>query len=221
MNDILKASEVSKAFGGTKIVNSVNVSVRPGEAVVLLGPSGSGKSTLLGLLAGLERPDSGSVHLDGEDMGGLDEDQLSLLRREKVGFVFQAFHLIPTLTALENVAFPLYPTAIPVRDQRRRALALLEQVGLAHRQDNLPAKLSGGERQRVAIARALVNQPRLIFCDEPSGNLDSKTSADILGMLFALNRDQGVSLFIVTHDQSLAGRAHKVLHMHDGEVVTQ
>lgn len=221
MNNILETSGLSKTFGNTKVVDTVSISLRHGEAAVLLGPSGSGKSTLLGLLAGLEHPDAGSVLLDGEDMGKLDEDQLSLLRREKVGFVFQAFHLIPTLSALENVAFPLYPTAIPASERRRRALDLLERVGLAHRQDNLPSKLSGGERQRVAIARALINHPRLIFCDEPSGNLDSKTGAEIIELLFGLNRDQGVSLFIVTHDQSLAGRAHTVLRMHDGEVVTQ
>ena len=221
MNDILRTSNLSKTFDGTKAVNDVSISIKQGETAVLLGPSGSGKSTLLGLLAGLERPDAGNVLLDGEDMGKLDEDQLSLLRREKVGFVFQAFHLIPTLTALENVALPLYPSAITASERRQRALKLLEQVGLAHRKDNLPARLSGGERQRVAIARALINHPRLIFCDEPSGNLDSKTGAEILEMLFALNRDQGVSLFIVTHDQTLADRAHIVLRMHDGEVVTQ
>ncbi|MEL7639687.1 MAG: ABC transporter ATP-binding protein [Solidesulfovibrio sp.] len=221
MNDILITRGLNKAFGNTKVVSNVNITAKQGEAVVLLGPSGSGKSTLLGLLAGLERPDSGEILLDGDAMARLSEDQLSLLRRQKVGFVFQAFHLIPTLSALENVAFPLYPTDVPIKEQRHRATTLLEQVGLAHRQDHLPAKLSGGERQRVAIARALVNHPKLIFCDEPSGNLDFKTGSDILDMLFALNRDQGVSLFIVTHDQSLVERAHKVFHMHDGEVVTQ
>lgn len=218
MPEILIAKELWKKYDNLEIVRNASLRLPAGKTVALLGPSGSGKSTLLSLLAGLERPTQGEVFLDGQALSPLSEDDLCLLRREKVGFVFQAFHLIPTLSALENVAFPLYPTGVPQNERRQRALEFLTKVGLADRRDHQPAKLSGGERQRVAIARALVNRPRVLFCDEPTGNLDSQTGAEILDLLFGLNLEQSMTLFMVTHDQNLAARADETLFMRDGEV---
>ncbi len=218
MPEILIAKELRKSFDGLEIVRNASLQLPAGKTVALLGPSGSGKSTLLSLLAGLERPTRGEVYLDGQALSPLSEDELCLLRREKVGFVFQAFHLIPTLSALENVAFPLYPTGVPKKERQQRALDLLQKVGLAARKDHLPAKLSGGERQRVAIARALVNRPRVLFCDEPTGNLDSQTGGEILDMLFGLNLEQAMTLLMVTHDQELAARADETWFVRDGEV---
>ncbi|BEQ15336.1 ABC transporter ATP-binding protein [Desulfoferula mesophila] len=217
-NDILIATQLWKDFDGLEVVRNASLQLPAGRTVALLGPSGSGKSTLLSLLAGLERPSRGEVFLDGQALSPLSEDELCLLRRHKVGFVFQAFYLIPTLSALENVAFPLYPTGVPKRERQARALELLSQVGLAARREHLPAKLSGGERQRVAIARALVNRPRVLFCDEPTGNLDSQTGGEILDLLFELNLEQSMALLMVTHDRGLAARADETWHMHDGEV---
>lgn len=218
MSEILVAKELEKSFDGLKVVRNASLQLPAGKTVALLGQSGSGKSTLLALLAGLERPTQGEVFLDGQALSPLSEDELCLLRREKVGFVFQAFHLIPTLSALENVAFPLYPTGAPKQERQSRAMELLQRVGLAARRDHLPAKLSGGERQRVAIARALVNRPRVLFCDEPTGNLDSQTGGEILDMLFGLNLEQTMTLLMVTHDQGLAARADETWFMRDGEV---
>jgi putative ABC transport system ATP-binding protein len=215
---MLITKNLCKSFGDLEVVRDVNLTVSSGKAVALLGASGSGKSTLLSLLAGLESPTRGEVFLDGQALSQLGEDELCLLRRDKVGFVFQAFHLIPTLSALENVAFPLYPTALGKKERRDRAGELLRRVGLAARRDHLPAKLSGGERQRVAIARALINQPRLLFCDEPTGNLDSQTGGEILDLLFGLNREQAMTMLMVTHDQGLAGRTDQTWLMRDGEV---
>ena len=218
MPEILVAKELAKSFDGLEVVRNVNLQLPAGKTVALLGPSGSGKSTLLSLLAGLERPSRGEVFLDGQALSRLSEDDLCLLRRRKVGFVFQAFYLIPTLSALENVAFPLYPTRVPKNERRQRARELLRQVGLAARRDHLPAELSGGERQRVAIARALVNRPRVLFCDEPTGNLDSRTGGEILAMLFGLNLERSLTLLMVTHDRGLAARADETWFMRDGEV---
>ncbi len=218
MNEILRTEELHKSFNGLEVVNNVNLKVDQGELVALLGPSGSGKSTLLGIMAGLESPTKGHVYIDDRKLEDLSEDQLALLRREKVGFVFQAFHLIPTISALENVAFPLYPVNLSSAERTDRARTLLDQVGLAHRWKHRPAELSGGERQRTAIARALVNKPKLIFCDEPTGNLDSKTGREIMDLLLGLNQEKGVSLFVVTHDQNIADNANRIFEMQDGEV---
>lgn len=209
---------VSKHFDTVSPVQNVSFTVEQGEFTTLLGPSGSGKSTLLGLVAGLEKPSEGSISLQAHKITGLSEDDLALLRRKSVGFVFQAFHLIPTLTALENVAFPLYPVKMDSKERKKRAAALLDKMGLADRTDHLPSRLSGGERQRVAIARALVNEPAILFCDEPTGNLDSKTGREILALLTTLNKEQGVTLFIVTHDQEIAKLSNRSLFMQDGEV---
>jgi putative ABC transport system ATP-binding protein len=214
----IEAREVTKHFGVIAPVRQVSFAIDRGEFVTLLGPSGSGKSTLLGLVAGLENPTSGQVLLDGRDLAQLGEDELALFRREHVGFVFQSFHLIPALSALENVALPLYPVKLAAGDRRERARRLLYRVGLSDREDHLPSRLSGGERQRVAIARALVNRPGIIFCDEPTGNLDSVTGKEILDLLLQLNREEQVTLFMVTHDAGIAGLSHRSLHMKDGEV---
>ncbi len=214
----ITVQNVSKHFDTVSPVKNVSFTVEQGEFITLLGPSGSGKSTLLGLVAGLEKPSEGSISLQSQEITGLSEDNLALLRRNSVGFVFQAFHLIPTLTALENVSFPLYPVKMDIKERQQRAATLLGKIGLADRADHLPTHLSGGERQRVAIARALVNEPQILFCDEPTGNLDSKTGKEILDLLTSLNREQGVTLFIVTHDQEIAKLSNRSLFMQDGEV---
>ena len=218
MSEIIRTEDLSRSFQELEPVQNVNISVNSGEFVTLLGRSGSGKSTLLGLLGGLDRPTSGRVFLADNDLNELNEDELALLRRRNVGFVFQAFHLIPTLPAVENVAFPLYPERISSGDRKSRATALLRKMGLENRAHHLPSKLSGGERQRVAIARALINNPKLIFCDEPTGNLDSKTGNEIIDLLVQLNKENSVSLFMVTHDEAIAEKSDRSFIMKDGEV---
>jgi len=218
INDAIAVQNVSKHFATVSPVRDVSFQVTAGEFITLLGPSGSGKSTLLGLVAGLEKPSEGSIRLQGREITECSEDELALLRRDFVGFVFQAFHLIPTLSALENVSFPLYPVQMETKERQERAMALLEKVGLADRAEHLPSRLSGGERQRVAIARALVNEPAILYCDEPTGNLDSATGREILTLLSTLNQDREVTLFMVTHDRDIAKLSHRSLFMHDGEV---
>ena len=198
------------------VLKDISFRVDPGGFVAVVGPSGSGKTTLLGLLAGLDRPTTGRVRLDGEDLGRLDQDALARLRGEKVGFVFQAFQLIPTLTARENVQVPLElrgDSATGVADE------LLSRVGLAERGHHYPAQLSGGEQQRVALARAFSNRPRILFADEPTGNLDATTGAGIIDLMVELNRDLGTTLVLVTHDLDLAGRARRTIRLADGRVV--
>jgi putative ABC transport system ATP-binding protein len=214
----ITVQNVSKHFDTVSPVKNANFTVDQGEFVTLLGPSGSGKSTLLGLVAGLEKPSEGSISLQNQEITNFSEDELALLRRQSIGFVFQAFHLIPTLTALENVAFPLYPVKMEVKERQNRAATLLDKMGLSRRAGHRPTRLSGGERQRVAIARALVNEPEILFCDEPTGNLDSKTGKEILDLLTALNQEKGVTLFIVTHDQEIAKLSNRSFFMQDGEV---
>ena len=184
--------------------------------MAILGPSGSGKSTLLALMAGLDRPTSGRVFLDGVELGPLGEDARARLRAEKVGFVFQSFHLIPTLTARENIQVPLELRGL---DARFRADELLERVGLRDRGHHYPTQLSGGEQQRVALARAFSHQPRVLFADEPTGNLDGATGARVIELMSELNRESGTTLVLVTHDQTLAGRAGRILRLNDGMVV--
>jgi putative ABC transport system ATP-binding protein len=200
------------------VLRDVSFSIDQGEFVAIVGPSGSGKTTLLGLLAGLDTPSRGSVHLDGTDMTALDEDARARLRGEKVGFVFQSFQLIPTLTAIENVQVPL-----ELRGENHvveRARDVLERVGLGDRLDHYPTQLSGGEQQRVAIARAFSNRPRILFADEPTGNLDSDTGARIVELLESLNRESGSTVVLVTHDLTLARRARRVVRLSDGAVVS-
>jgi len=203
--------------GMLTVLQDISFGVDPGEFLAIVGPSGSGKTTLLGLLAGLDRPASGRVWLDGDDLSGMDEDERAALRGAKVGFVFQAYQLIPTLTALENVQVPL-----ELRGDRDegRARELLERVGLGDRTGHYPAQLSGGEQQRVALARAFCTRPRILFADEPTGNLDQRTGAGIIDLMTDLNREAGTTLVLVTHDPDLAGRARRILRLADGRLVS-
>jgi putative ABC transport system ATP-binding protein len=199
------------------VLKDITFSLEPGGFLAILGPSGSGKTTLLGLLAGLDRPSAGTVYLDGQELGSLTEDQRARLRGEKIGFVFQAFQLIPTLTAQENIQVPL-----ELRGDARpaaRARELLDCVGLAGRGHHYPAQLSGGEQQRVALARAFSSRPKLLFADEPTGNLDAATGATIIDLMVELNRDLGTTLVLVTHDLDLAARARRTIRLADGRVV--
>ena len=200
------------------MLRDVSFTIRDGEFVAIIGPSGSGKTTLLGLLAGLDVPSAGTVILDGADLGALGEDARARLRGEKVGFVFQSFQLIPTLTALENVQVPL-----DLRGDRHasaRARDLLARVGLAERTHHYPVQLSGGEQQRVAIARAFSNSPKVLFADEPTGNLDASTGGRIVELLESLNREDRTTLVLVTHDPAIAGRARRVVRLSDGAVIS-
>jgi putative ABC transport system ATP-binding protein len=215
---ILQATDLMKRYGDLPVVMGVSLAMQPGEFVSLVGRSGSGKTTLLSLLSGLDRADAGQVLLDGVDIGRASEDELALLRRRSVGFIFQSFQLIPTLTAWENVALPLFPVKMPEAERRERAVALLNQMGLGQRLDHLPGELSGGEKQRVAIARALIGQPKLIFADEPTGNLDSQTGQEIMDVLRQLNSDKGIAILMVTHDLELSKSSNRVLRMQDGEL---
>ncbi|WP_420129610.1 ABC transporter ATP-binding protein [Longimicrobium sp.] len=219
---MLIADDLQKTYrsGGRPLSALQNVSFRvePGETVAIVGPSGSGKTTLLGLLAGLDRPTGGRVLLDGTDMGALSEDDRARLRREKIGFVFQSFQLIPTLTARENVAVPL--DLAGTGGGAARADELLERVGLGGRGHHYPTQLSGGEQQRVALARAFIHRPSILFADEPTGNLDAATGARIIELMMELNRELGTTLVLVTHDLELAGRMRRVVRLADGAVVS-
>ena len=218
---ILRCDALTRTYvsGGSPIavLKSITFDVPPGGFLAIVGPSGSGKSTLLGLLAGLDRPTSGHVVLDGQDLSALTEDERAKLRAEKVGFVFQAFHLIPTLTARENIQVPL---ELRGEDGRARAEELLARVGLLDRGHHYPAQLSGGEQQRVALARAFCNKPRILFADEPTGNLDAANGQRVIGLMTELNRELGTTLVLVTHDPDLAERARRVIRLRDGAIVS-
>ena len=202
------------------VLRDVSFEVPQGAFVSIVGPSGSGKTTLLGLLAGLDSPSQGTVSLDGTDLGSLNEDQRASLRGRKVGFVFQSFQLIPTLTALENVQVPLELAGqVSSKDAAERATDLLTRVGLADRTHHFPQQLSGGEQQRVALARAFVNEPRILFADEPTGNLDGATGERIVELLESLNRERGCTIVLVTHDVALASRTQRTIRLRDGNVV--
>ena len=198
------------------ILKTISLDICRGEAVGLVGPSGSGKSTLLMTMAGLERPDSGAVLVDGTDLAGLDEDALARFRGRRIGIVFQSFHLVPTMTALENVALPL--ELADEADAFERAGAELGAVGLGERLHHYPAQLSGGEQQRVAIARAIVPNPAILVADEPTGNLDENTGGSIIDLLFALKRDRGATLVLVTHDLNLARLCDRMVRLRSGQV---
>ncbi|SFL63794.1 putative ABC transport system ATP-binding protein [Desulfomicrobium norvegicum] len=202
--------------GPVNILSGVNLRVTQGETLAVVGPSGSGKTTMLMLMAGLERPTLGQVQVAGVDLTALTEDALSRFRREHLGIVFQAFHLIPTMTALENAALPLEFAHHP--QARGRALEALEQVGLGHRGSHYPSQLSGGEQQRVALARAFAARPRIILADEPTGNLDEETGARVMELLFTLQAEENATLVLVTHDRSLAERCDRVATMHSGRM---
>ncbi len=217
---MLKCENLTQTYlsGGREltVLKDISFEIASGGYVAIVGPSGSGKTTLLGLLAGLDRPTRGSVTLDGQDLGSLDEDGRARVRGEKVGFVFQSFQLIPTLTAAENVQVPL-----ELRGEEAAGVAseLLARVGLGDRGHHYPAQLSGGEQQRVALARAFSNRPKILFADEPTGNLDAATGATIIDLMSELNRDMGTTLVLVTHDLDLAARARRTIRLADGRVI--
>jgi len=206
--------EVQDASGKLAILRDISFALEAGQTAAIVGASGSGKSTLLGILAGLDTPTAGTVHLAGQDLFALDEDQRAALRARHVGFVFQSFQLMPNLTALENVMLPLELAG--VSDARPQATAMLQRVGLGERLQHRPKVLSGGEQQRVALARAFVVQPRLLLADEPTGSLDHATGAAIMDLMFALNREQGTTLVLVTHDRQLAERCERCLTIEAG-----
>jgi putative ABC transport system ATP-binding protein len=211
--------QVSSPEGTLTILSDVSLAIRPGETVAVIGASGAGKSTLLALLAGLDEPSSGQVWLAGSELSALDEDGRAAARARHVGFVFQSFHLVPSLTALENVMLPLELAGR--RDARTQALETLAHVGLAERVGHYPRQLSGGEQQRVAIARAFVTRPAVLFADEPTGNLDTATGARIMDLLFGLNAAAGTTLVLVTHDRTLAERCGRIVRLDAGRVVAE
>lgn len=221
METILDIKNVSKAYRSASheltVLDNINFSINKGDTVAITGPSGSGKTTLLGLAAGLDRASSGSVTLNNIALDNLNEDQRAAVRNQYVGFIFQNFQLLPTLTALENVMVPLELRG--AKNIRTTAMSLLDKVGLADRSHHYPVQLSGGEQQRVSLARAFSNQPALLFADEPTGNLDAETSEKVIKLLFDLNKDAGTTLVIVTHDLELAARTNRIIKIKGGKLI--
>lgn len=219
---MIQASALSKVFGSgdtqVQALRDVSLQIAENEFVAIMGSSGSGKSTLMNILGCLDTPSSGGYQLAGADVSQLDDAALSAMRNQHIGFIFQSFHLLPRLSAAENVALPLRYTATPAEQALQRAETLLQQVGLGHRMHHKPAEMSGGQRQRVAIARALINNPKVIFADEPTGNLDSKTSVEIMQLLTELHR-QGNTVVMVTHEDDIAAYAQRVIRMRDGQIL--
>jgi putative ABC transport system ATP-binding protein len=218
---IALTKSIETATHRVDILRGIDFEIQHGEFVAIMGPSGSGKSTLLGLLAGLDSPTSGKIILAGDDITGLDEDKMALLRGRKIGFVFQSYQLLPTLTAEENVLLPFELTGGTGPEGRKRARELLESVGLPERRDHYPVQLSGGEQQRVALARAFMVRPPILLADEPTGNLDSHNGQHILDLMIALNQREGTTLVLVTHDPVLSSRAERRITLRDGVVVSQ
>lgn len=220
MTASIRTESLTKRFlNGVTALRDVSITIAPGEFVALIGRSGSGKSTLMNILGGLDSPSGGSVYFDDEEVDYMDRKRLIHLRRTEVGFVFQQFNLIPTITAIENVAYPLLFNYTPWEERNQQALRLLTLVGLADRADHLPHELSGGEQQRVAIARALVGDPHIILADEPTGNLDSKNSAEIYRLMRTINQEQQVTFLVVTHERELASYCDRTIELRDGTVV--
>jgi len=215
----IRARNVTLSLGAVQILRGIDLDIAPGESLAILGASGSGKSSLMAVLSGLERASGGSVIVAGTDYGALDEDALARARRGKIGIVLQSFHLLPTMTAIENVAVPLELAG--EADAFTRAAQELEAVGLGHRLDHYPAQLSGGEQQRVAIARAMAPGPAILFADEPTGNLDAATGAAVIELLFDRQRATGATLLIITHDPELAERCDRIVEMRDGTIVAE
>ena len=221
MSEILKVKSLSKVYGSKTnaltVLSDINFSVLKGESVAIIGPSGSGKTTLLGLCAGLDRVTEGEIILNHISLNELNEDELAQVRNQNIGFVFQNFQLIPTLTALENVQVPLELRG--VKNTMEPSIALLERVGLGVRKNHYPSQLSGGEQQRVAIARAFSNNPEILFADEPTGNLDEETGKSIEALLFEINKEKGTTLIIVTHDLELAQKTHQIIKIKGGTII--
>ena len=221
---MLKVERLTKTYraagGPLTVLREVSFEIGAGASLAVVGPSGSGKTTLLGLCAGLDRPSGGNVVLAGESIGTLDEDGRALVRNRHVGFMFQNFQLVPTLTALENVLVPLELRGEGGRETEATGRELLERVGLGERCDHYPVQLSGGEQQRVALARAFMNRPKILFCDEPTGNLDGDTAAAMVELVFGLNREKGTTLVLVTHDLELARRCGRVIRLKGGLVIS-
>lgn len=219
---MLQVRNISKIYGqdAAQVValNNVSLHVSEGDFIAIMGPSGSGKTTLLNIIGGLDYPSSGEIILDGKRIDNLNEDDLVHIRRGKIAYIFQEYHLLPSLTALENVMLPL--TFCGTKKEADKGLEILRRVGLEKRADHRPSQLSGGEQQRVAIARALINNPSLILADEPTGNLDQKTGIEILRLFDELNKD-GRSIIVVTHNQVIANRAHKIIVLHDGQIINE
>ena len=218
---VLDVRNVSHGFNDQSghrlsVLESLDLRINPGDSVAIIGPSGAGKSTLLSLLAGLDIPESGEILFQGEAFSGLSEDQRAAVRRGRIGFVFQSFQLLQGLTAVENVMLPLELTGMSVAQAKQRAMKWLERVGLGARTHHRPRMLSGGEQQRVALARAFVNEPALLFADEPTGNLDRRTGESVSELLFELNQETGTTLILVTHDERLASRCQRILSLEDG-----
>ncbi|KUO39945.1 MAG: hypothetical protein APZ16_04590 [Candidatus Hadarchaeum yellowstonense] len=225
MKEVVNVQQVSKVYRMGEVdlqaLNGVSLKILPSENVSIIGPSGSGKSTLLHLMGCLDRPTSGKIYIDGVDTSKLNSNKLAEIRRNKIGFVFQFFYLIPTLNALENVELPMMFAGVGERERRERAEELLELVNLKSRMKHRPAELSGGERQRVAIARALANNPKIVLADEPTGNLDSASGKEIIDLLKRLNEEKGVTLVIVTHDPYIASIMERTIYLKDGRIVKE
>jgi putative ABC transport system ATP-binding protein len=223
MENVIELQNLGKEYdlGPVKlqVLKGINLKIKKSEVVAIMGPSGSGKSTILHMLGILDRPSKGKVIIDGVDVSKLDDDELAKIRREKIGFIFQFFYLIPSLTALKNVELPMTFLRGSVKDKEKKAKELLKMVGLEGRMTHRPSQLSGGESQRVAIARALANDPQIILADEPTGNLDSKSGKEIMEILQKLNKERKVTLIIVTHDSSIAKHAQRIISLKDGMIV--
>jgi putative ABC transport system ATP-binding protein len=218
-NILLQATKLHKAYGTLEVLRGIDLQLHRGERVALMGPSGAGKSTLLNCLGGIEPVDSGKLTFDGCDMASLSEDAIARLRRSRMGHVFQFFHLLPTLTAAENIELPLQLLQVSRRERSERVTALLDEVGIRHRAHARPREMSGGEQQRVAIARALASRPALILADEPTGNLDSTNASRILDLLEQVSDTHQIALLLVTHEASTARICHRVIHLLDGQII--
>ena len=222
---VIQIQDVAKVYqmGEVEVraLRGLSLNVSPGEMVAIMGPSGSGKSTLMNIVGCLDQPTSGAYFLEGVDVGQLDDDQLADIRKRKIGFIFQTFNLLARTNAFENVTLPLIYAGVPRAERHKRARAALESVGLADRMSHAPTELSGGQQQRVAIARALINEPAIILADEPTGNLDSKSGAEVMAILQWMNRYRGITILVVTHDPTIAQHTNRIIYLHDGRVTRE
>jgi len=221
MSNIVAVKQLTKTLGNVKVIDNISFNIKDGEFLAVQGPSGSGKTTLLCLLAGLEKADEGNILIADKDLTSMTEDELAIFRRYNIGFVFQSFNLIPTLDVVENIALPLFPEHISRKNMFERAEKVAKAVGLTQRLDHYPNELSGGEQQRVAIARSLINDPKIIFADEPTGNLDSKTGQMIIELLRKLNSDKRQTMVLVTHDDKIANASNRIIKLLDGRIANE